>query len=197
MMSRSGAFGWGRAACACAAHAEGGGAQGSPPLPANYTSPQHQPEPGKAPSMQSRVVGGGDGKPRSWALIFGKDDEVMSGLADWAKREGVLGGHFEAIGAFSSALFGWFDKDMRAYRNVPIDEQVECVSLNGDLGQVDGKPALHIHGCVATRDGTVKGGHLLSAVAWPTLEVFVTETAVPLPKQEDPETTLELFHLIA
>ena len=196
-MSRRGAFGLGLAACACAAHAEGGEAQVSPPLPANYTSPKHQPEPGKAPSMQSRMVRGGDGKPRTWALVFGKDDEVMSGLADWTKREGVLGGHFEAIGAFSSALFGWFDKDMQAYLNIPIDEQVECVCLNGDIGQVAGKPALHIHGCVAIRDGTVKGGHLLSAVAWPTLEVFVTETDMPLLKQEDPETTLELFNLTA
>ena len=194
-MSQKGTSGGGAVARASSASTEKASAAGSSPFPANYTSPTHAPEPGKAPLMQARLVNGEAGKPRTWALIFGKGDEVMSGLTDWAGREDVRGGHLEAIGAMSSALFGSFDMDMRAYLNVPVSEQVECVSLNGDIGQVNGKPAFHIHGCVACRDKTMRGEHLLSTIAWPTLEVFVTETAMPLMKHEDPETTLELFDL--
>ena len=102
------------------------------------------------------------------------------------EREGVSGAYFTAIGAFSFALFGWFDKGRKAYRNVPVDRQVKCVGLLGDIGPVDGKPALHVHGAVAGPDGAVRGGHLLMAVASPTLEVFVTETAVPLHKRGGP-----------
>ena len=94
-----------------------------------------------------------------------------------------------------SALFGWFDRDMRACLNAPIGEPVECVSLNDGIEQVNGKLAFHIRGCVACRDGTMKGGHLLSATTWPILEVFVTEAAMPLAKHENPETTLGLFDL--
>ena len=194
MLFRREALGFGFVACACAAASEGAGAAGSP-LPANYTAPTYKPEPGKAPLMQARAVSAEAGSPRTWAIIFGKGDDVVSGLSDWAKRERVSGAHMQAIGAMSSALFGWFDKDRRAYLNVPVEEQVECVALLGDVGLVKGEPVWHIHGCVAMRDGTVKGGHFLNAVAWPTLEVFVTETAIPLQKHEDPETTLELFAL--
>ena len=179
--------------CACMA-AEGLSAGGTPPQP-GYTSPTHKPEPGRAPAMQARLVGGQDSGARTWAVIFREGDEVMSGLTDWMEREHVAGAHFTAIGAFSSALFGWFDKERKAYRDVPVNEQVECVGLIGDIGLVDGKPALHVHGSVAGSDGAVRGGHLLMAVASPTLEVFVTETAVPLHKREDPATTLELFDL--
>ena len=182
------------AACACMA-AEGSRAASGAALPPGYTSPTHQPEPGRAPTMQARVISGQDGGPRTWAVIFREGDEIMSGLTDWVRQEKVSGAHLTAIGALSSALFGWFDKEQRAYRDIPINEQVECVGLIGDIGLVDGKPQLHIHGSVAGADGNVKGGHFLDAVASPTLEVFVTEIAVPLHKRQDPSTTLELFDL--
>ena len=174
-----------------------GSLSASAAVPPGYTSPTHQPEPGKAPAMQARVISGQDGGPRSWAVIFREGDEAMSGLTDWMKRERIAGAHLTAIGALSSALFGWFDKERKAYRDIPINEQVECVGLIGDIGLVDGKPALHVHGSVAGVDGAVKGGHLLATVASPTLEVFVTEAAVALHKREDPATTLELFDLSA
>jgi predicted DNA-binding protein with PD1-like motif len=92
-------------------------------------------------------------------------------------------------------MFGWFDVKQKAYRNIPVDEQVECISLLGDIGLVKGRPALHVHGCVGHPDGFVRGGHLLHATVFPTLELFVTESAVPLEKREDAQTTLEFFAL--
>jgi len=53
--------------------------------------------------------------------------------------------------------------------------------------------ALHVHGCVGLPDGSVKGGHLLHATTFPTMEMFVTEAASALHKEEGSETTLELF----
>jgi uncharacterized protein len=163
-------------------------------LPSGYTPSNFTPKAGKAPSMQSRLVGREKGA-RNWVVAFGKGDEVMSGLTDLMKREDIKGAHLTAIGAFSSALFGWFDKDLKAYRDIPVTEQVECISLIGDVGVAEGKPALHVHGCVGHPDGRVTGGHLHQAVTWPTLEVFVSEVERPLQKRKDDETSLELFDL--
>jgi uncharacterized protein len=149
-----------------------------------------KPESGMATKMSARPLSDMRDGARHWALVFAKDDEVMSGLVDWAKRENNRAGQLNAIGALSSALFGWFDKDLRAYRNIPIDQQVECISFVGDVGVAGGKPALHVHGCVGR-----PGGHVLRAVVWPTLEVFVTEFERPLQKRKDNETELELFEL--
>jgi predicted DNA-binding protein with PD1-like motif len=41
----------------------------------------------------------------------------------------------------------------------------------------------------------MRGGHLLEAIAWPTLELFFTTWSTPLIKEHDDETDLSLFNL--
>lgn len=151
------------------------------------------PEMSEGPSMQSRAITEASVSPRSWAIVFRGGDEVMAELLDFATREGLQGGHFSGIGAFSSAKLGFFDRATLSYKDIPIDDQVECLSLNGTIGMVDGEPMLHVHCTVGYPDGTVRGGHMLEAFVWPTLEVFLTESATPLVKHKDPESTLELY----
>jgi uncharacterized protein len=104
-----------------------------------------------------------------------KGDEIMSGMTAFAWRERLQAAHFTAIGAIERGLFGWFDKKVKAYRNLPVNEQAEVVSLVGEIGLVNGAPAVHIHVVVILADGTARGGHLLRADVWPTLEVFLTD----------------------
>lgn len=178
---------------ACCGAAIGMAAHAEAPPPPGYTRPAPLADRGKAPHMQVREVSRATDGTRTYALIFGKGDHIMSGLTEWAEKAGVGGGYLTAIGAFSSAHFGWFDKDHKAYRDIRVDRQSECIGLTGDIGTVEGKPALHVHGSVGLPDGSVRGGHLIEAVAWPTLEVFVTATPHSLVKRKDPETSLDLF----
>lgn len=143
--------------------------------------------------MQTKLTTAASAEPRAWAIVFRGDDEVMADLLAFAKREGVRGGHLSGIGAFSSAKLAYFDRGALSYTDIPIDDQVECLSLDGDIGLVDGEPLLHVHCTVGYPDGTVRGGHMLEATVWPTLEVFLTESAAPLVKHEGPESTLELY----
>ena len=76
---------------------------------------------------------------------------------------------------------------------IPVDQQVEVVSLIGDVGLSNGKAVVHAHLVVADSDGTAKGGHLLQGWVWPTLEVFLTAEPTALHKELDPETDLSLF----
>jgi uncharacterized protein len=46
---------------------------------------------------------------------------------------------------------------------------------------------------VAFPDGTTRGGHVITATVWPTLELFLTDEPAVLVKEEDPETGLYLF----
>ena len=57
----------------------------------------------------------------------------------------------------------------------------------------EGKPALHIHIVVGTRDGSAKAGHLGEGHVRPTLEVVVTESPAHLRKVKDAETGLALI----
>jgi len=93
------------------------------------------------------------------------------------------------------ARFGWFDRARKAYRDIPINEQVELISLIGDVGLVNGAPQIHAHGAVGFPDGQMRGGHLLEAIVWPTVEIFFTSCPIPLVKEHDVETDLSLFDL--
>jgi hypothetical protein len=165
------------------------------PAPKGYTRPGPVTDRGLAPGLQTRLIAQSPGGEKTYAVIFAKGDEVLSGLTEFAERQKIMAGYFTAIGALKSALFGWFDSARKAYRNIPINQQVEMISLIGDVGVVNGAPQIHAHGAVGLPDGQVRGGHLLEAIAWPTLELFFTVYPAPLVKKTDLETNLFLFDL--
>ena len=179
--------------CGCVLGASAAFGQAASPVPSGYTSPQPVTDLTKAPGMRAKLIGGAEGQVRSYVVIFGEGDEIMSGMTALAQRERLVAAHFTAIGAIESGLFGWFDKRYKAYRNLPVNEQAEVASLVGDIGLVNGKPAVHIHAVVIPSDGTARGGHILHATVWPTLEVFLTAYPTPLMKERHPATDLDLF----
>lgn len=184
------------AACGCLGVAELALAQSNDvPTPKGYTRPGSVTLRGRAPGLRARLISETSNGEKNYAVIFAKGDEVLSGLTEFAEREKLGAGHFTAIGALKSARFGWFDRERQAYRDIAIDQQVELISLIGDVGIVNGAPQIHAHGAVGLPDGEVRGGHLLEAVAWPTLELFFTVFPTSLVKKHDEETNLYLFDL--
>lgn len=145
--------------------------------------------------MKAKLIN--DGPEKTWAVIFETGDEFHAGLSQWAEQEGLHAAHLTAIGAFEKATVGYFDWETKDYVKIPIPEQVEVLSLVGDIATLDGKPKLHAHVVVGKRDGTAHGGHVLEAYVRPTLEVILTEPPGHLRKKHDPETGLALIDLKA
>ena len=129
-----------------------------------------------------------------FAIVFDKGDEFVATLTDWAKQHGIGAASFTAIGAFERATLGYFDRDKMDYDEIPIDEQVEVLTLAGDIALTDdGTPKVHAHCVVGRRDGTTRGGHVLEAFVWPTLELMLTEAPRHLVRKHDAETGLALI----
>jgi predicted DNA-binding protein with PD1-like motif len=144
--------------------------------------------------MKSRVLQRTD-QGTTFALIFDKGDEAVAELTAFAKREQVTAAHFTAIGAFSDATLGFFDRAKRDYRKIPVAEQVEVLSLLGDIALDGSEPKVHAHVVVGKADGTAHGGHLLEGRVWPTLELILTESPHDLARRSDPESGLALIDL--
>jgi uncharacterized protein len=134
-------------------------------------------------------------EPTTYALIFDKGDEVVEALTAFAREHDLAGAHFTAIGAFSDVTLGYFDRKRRDYAKIPIREQVEVLSLVGDIARQDGAPKVHAHVVVGKADGTAHGGHLLDGRVWPTLELILTETSRELARVSDRESGLALIDL--
>jgi predicted DNA-binding protein with PD1-like motif len=76
-----------------------------------------------------------------------------------------------------------------------VREQVEVLSLIGDVALQDGEPKVHAHVVVGRADGSTRGGHLVEAHVRPTLELTLTESPAHLHKQFDPESDLALIRV--
>ena len=132
---------------------------------------------------------------KTFAVIFDKGDEFVSELTSFANENGLGASHFTAIGAFRDVMLGYFDRDTRNYQAIPIEEQVEVLSLVGDIAFKDGSPQVHAHVVVGKADGTAHCGHILRAHVWPTLEVVLRESPKHLSRTTDAETGLALIDL--
>lgn len=130
---------------------------------------------------------------KTYALIFETGDEVMSALKAFAHDHRLGGSHFTAIGAFQDVTLGYFDWDKKDYKRIPVDQQVEVVSLVGDVTEGEHDPKLHAHVVIAKSDGTAMGGHLLKAHVRPTLELILVESPRHLRRKHDKESGLALI----
>jgi predicted DNA-binding protein with PD1-like motif len=141
--------------------------------------------------MQAKKLGS-DGE-QLYALIFEAGDEVVAELEAFARSHRLRAAHFQAIGAFSDAVLGYYQWERKAYKRIPVDEQVEVVSLSGDLALEGGEPSVHAHVVVARADGSTVGGHLLRAHVRPTLELVCSISPRHLQRQVDAATGLPLI----
>lgn len=131
--------------------------------------------------------------PVTYAVALETGDEAVKYLSDFVRDREVEAASITAIGAFRRAVLGYFEWQGKQYKKIPVDEQVEVLALIGDVAVSEGNPTLHIHAVLGKSDGSVAGGHLLSAEVRPTLEVIITQSPSYLRKAKDPETGLALL----
>lgn len=134
-----------------------------------------------------------DNGHRAFAVVLEAGDEAIDCLTDFATEYGVDAGHFTGLGAFRRVTLGYFDFDRKDYKRIPLDEQVEIVSLVGNFATEDGETRMHPHIVVARSDGTAFGGHLLEGEVRPILELVVEDEPAHLRRKTDPETGLALL----
>jgi uncharacterized protein len=134
--------------------------------------------------------------PKTFVLVFDTNDELAGTLKKFASDQKVSDASFKAIGALSYAKLGWFNWETKKYEpSVVLDQQLELLSLIGDVALKDGKPEVHAHAIVGKRDGSAHGGHLLEARVRPTCELVLTESPAHLEKKFDLEAGIALIQL--
>lgn len=86
--------------------------------------------------MKSRQI---DQSPKTFVLVFETGDELAKGLLEFAEQEKLSAASFKAVGALSSLRLGWFSWESKKYEpSVTLDEQVELLSLIGDVAPQSG-----------------------------------------------------------
>jgi len=120
-------------------------------------------------------------------------------LSPEVPRSGTKGDHrsltnvwFFGIGAVGQATLSLYDTKKRGYRTKTFKQQLELVSVNGNVS-VDGK--VHAHAAFADHSYQMIGGHLEKAVISVTGEIILMPVPGKLSRKFDKTTGLNLLAL--
>jgi uncharacterized protein len=134
-----------------------------------------------------------DGR-RTFVVALEIGEEVVSSITELARELSLGSSSMTGIGGFQHVRLGFFDPERSEYRKNVVDEQVELLSLVGNIADSEeGTPKLHAHVVVARYDATTRGGHLVEAIVRPTLELVIVESPEHLKRRHDEKTGLVLL----
>ena len=134
-----------------------------------------------------------DDQQKTFAVILESGEEVMQKILEFAKAQKISASQFTAIGAFSKTIVGFFDFSIKDYKKIPFKQQMEVLTLNGDITLFKGEYKIHAHVVLGKEDGSAHGGHLLKATVHPTLELILNESPAYLSREMDKESGLALI----
>ena len=145
------------------------------PLPPNYAVAPKALKDGMAPGMKATEL---SPRTRTFHITFQKGDDPAAGLAEFARKNNLTNAHFEAIGAFGSAVIGWSDRPKKAFKVVRINEEMEVAVFNGNITRdKQGKPVVHAHCVVGVLSNEkVYAGHCLQEVISLTMQLYITDS---------------------
>ncbi|MDW8069258.1 MAG: DUF296 domain-containing protein [Anaerolineae bacterium] len=122
------------------------------------------------------------------------EEEAIAALRSWAAAYEVAFAVLWAIGTMRRAILGYWEPTTRTYRQISVEEQVEVVSMIGNVARDgEGTPIVHAHGVLSRSDGSTVGGHLMEGVVFPMLEVVARVFPERIHRRADPTTHLMIW----
>jgi uncharacterized protein len=130
---------------------------------------------------------------RRYVLRFDKGEEVIAGLLAFAGENSITAASFQGIGACSEVELGYYYTESKSYGKKHVAEDLEIVSLAGNIGVLAGQPILHAHGSFGRQDFTMLGGHVFKVTASATCEIFIIKLQGELVRERNERLNLNLL----
>jgi uncharacterized protein len=126
-------------------------------------------------------------------LVLEPGEHVLETVTSYLKRNAIHAARFTAIGGFREVELKYFNMETKQYEHRTLHEQLEVISLVGDVSLREGEPFIHAHVVVGDAEYRAHAGHLGEGVVEPTLELFLTPIPGPLTREKDERTGLDLL----
>lgn len=128
-----------------------------------------------------------------YVLSFARGEELLSAFVTWARDNKIAGATFSGLGAADQLELAYYHLPTKTYERQTLDEEVEILSLNGNLGTLYDKQALHMHGVFGRRDLSAFGGHVFKLRVSGACEIHVHTLSETLRRMYDANTGLNLL----
>lgn len=121
-------------------------------------------------------------------------EEVMACLMKYAEEHDIKAAHISGLGAAGTLDIAYYNLETKTYERTKIQENVEILSLNGNIGvKEDESTVVHLHGVFGKRDLTTFGGHLFELVVSGAGEIHLTTYSGAIRRAYDSTTGLTLM----
>lgn len=129
----------------------------------------------------------------STVLVLRRSEELHEQLKTYALAHDFKAAWLTGLGGAMRATLGYYNFDTQEYQWRDFDDNLEILSLVGNMSIVDGKPFWHVHGTFSGPEYQVIGGHVKSLVIGLTGELHITALDAGMTRQHDDETGLKLL----
>ncbi len=128
------------------------------------------------------------------ALRLDVGDEILKAVKEVCEKENIKLASVAGLGAVSKAVVGLYRVSEQEYVRNVFEQDMELVSLIGNISQKDGEVYLHLHASFADEKGQVVGGHLNEAVISVTGEIWIDPTDGCIGRKVDEKTGLNVWN---
>ena len=122
-------------------------------------------------------------------------DDVIQCLKKFAEENKITAATVSGIGTTSSVELGFFDKEVKQYQTVRFDEDMEMVSVTGNISVLGSEHIVHLHGVFGDDEFATFSGHVMSAKVLATGEFFVSVLDGEIKRSANSKFELNLFDL--
>jgi len=129
----------------------------------------------------------------TYILNFERGEELLSSLREFLEKENINAGYFTGLGAAGSLDVAYYNLETKKFDRHPIHEDVEILSLVGNIAILKEEKIIHVHGTFGRKDLSTFGGHLFSLVVSGACEIHLTKLFGAMTREFDETTGLNLL----
>lgn len=126
-------------------------------------------------------------------LVLNRGEQLHQQLELFADKHQLKMAWLSGLGGADSLTLGYYNLKTKQYKWQSFNQELEILSLTGNLSIVDGHPFWHIHGSFSGPDYKVIGGHVKSLSIGLTGELFITPHGADITRAYDETTGLKLI----
>jgi len=130
-----------------------------------------------------------------YMLRLESGDDILQSLRQFATTKRLGASLLEGIGSLSKVKLGHYDFKTKQYRYETFEDDLEILSLSGNIASMNREPLPHVHVTLGRRDFSVIGGHLDEGSSANMVEIGLWKLPGKLVKARDAEIGLNVLRL--
>jgi len=130
-----------------------------------------------------------------YILRLESGDDILKSLGQFATTKKMGASLLEGIGSLNKVKLGHYDFKTRKYSYETFEDDLEILSLSGNIARMNRVPLPHVHVTLGRRDFSVIGGHMDEGSSANMVEIGIWKLPGKLVKSKDDEIGLNVLQL--